>query len=64
MSKENKPCPFCSGRYLYVIGVGEDDSKERIMCADCGSVGPLAESKEEAWDKWNKRDGEDEQSSH
>lgn len=57
MNKENKLCPFCKNKYLYVIGINNDMDceQQKILCADCGATGPFADSPEEAWEKWNKR---------
>ncbi|MBD5641852.1 MAG: restriction alleviation protein, Lar family [Desulfovibrio sp.] len=61
MSQEKKRCPFCGNKHLYVIGINDDMDceQEKILCADCGATGPFADSPEEAWEKWNKRGGDD-----
>ena len=57
MNKQNKPCPFCGNKYLYIIGVNDDTDcdQEKVLCADCGATGPFADNTKEAWEKWNKR---------
>lgn len=55
MNKENKPCPFCGSDELYV----EDEHPFWAGCDHCGAQGPSASTPYEAWEKWNKRSGED-----
>lgn len=42
------PCPFCGGEALVLVAV------RRILCNSCGSMGPIADTKEAAIEAWNK----------
>lgn len=34
-----KPCPFCGGEPIYIVGIhnGYDDESGRIRCQECGA---------------------------
>jgi hypothetical protein len=47
------PCPFCSRRDVRVIEV--DGNAWAIVCAACGSIGPMGSNEEDARRRWNLR---------
>ena len=54
------PCPFCGGNNLdFITNVDGErlTGKEYIVCNDdnCLAEGSIADNKEEALEKWNKR---------
>lgn len=62
MSKENKPCPFCGGKKISAVR----DSLTglwAIGCETCFIIYGVSNTQEEAWEKWNKRSGEDDKHS-
>jgi len=55
-----KPCPFCGSEIERNTNVWDSFKiynykmpKERIICKNCKTIGPIAETKEEAIEKWN-----------
>ena len=64
---ELKPCPFaCKGKTARVYDFQNCSLYDfqdyhtlswrwRVKCDKCGAEGPIADSKEEAIDAWNKR---------
>lgn len=56
MNKENKPCPFCGS---IMIDIFANNPPFYVVCCNCGVFGPDVNTREEAWEKWNKRNGED-----
>ncbi len=50
-----KPCPFCGGLHLEVIG----GVISLILCRDCNTAGPVdyknCKNTEDAYAAWNKR---------
>lgn len=51
-----KPCPFCSSENAYVANYGE---KIAIECPDCDCSTRLCDTRDEAIDAWNMRDGKE-----
>lgn len=51
MKKENKPCPFCGSKSLRVSA----PFPYFICCTHCEGDGPVGNTPEEAWEKWNDR---------
>ena len=49
-----KPCPFCSNSNAYVADYSE---KFAVECPNCDCSTRLCDTKEEAVDAWNMRDG-------
>ena len=47
-----KPCPHCGGHRLHVSRFLTDSAVE---CLDCGSAGPLMDTREAAKAAWNDR---------
>lgn len=59
MSEENKPCPFCKSDDLHSCSRTRSFNQGFIVvCGNCKSEGPLGETRKEAWEKWNKRSGD------
>lgn len=57
MKKENKPCPFCGSKNIFLeVLLGRQ--LRRIRCSDCEACGPVDEIADEAVEKWNKRSGD------
>ena len=52
---ELKPCPFCGGEKISIIG---PDEGYWTLCLDCLGEGGIGETVEEAVSLWNLRDGE------
>lgn len=55
---ELKPCPFCEGKTVSIYDYQNYYTLPyhwRVKCDKCGAEGPIADSKEEAIDAWNKR---------
>lgn len=54
---EHLPCPFCgSGTLMPYRPSTVEYHRRRIMCEDCGAVGPYAEEGEmAAWSRWDTR---------
>lgn len=55
-----KPCPFCGGEPTLTDC---DDGKAWVQCYECFTEGPLYASTDESIAAWNRRSGEDEESS-
>lgn len=62
MENKLKPCPFCKNFQYFDIA---EDSRYQgehnawfVMCEDCFTRGPRAETREEAIEAWNRRAGE------
>lgn len=53
---ELKPCPWCNNAIELHVGGFENSKWFWVMCDGCGCSGPEASTKEEAINKWNKRD--------
>lgn len=54
-----KPCPFCGGKADFATWIFEGGKKEySVMCDDCDADVYSCETKEEAAEKWNRRDFE------
>lgn len=53
------PCPFCKSEEVYVIGFSTEDEEEIIAyageCQECGALGPLSKTQEEAKQKYDSR---------
>lgn len=52
-----KPCPFCSSEHAYIANYGE---KFVVECPQCDCSTKLCDTKDEAADIWNIRDGKEE----
>ena len=53
-------CPFCGKPHKLALQDGRPHVDVRwICCANCGSGGPMASTEQEAWEKWDRRDGRD-----
>ncbi len=52
-----KPCPFCSSEHACIASYGEQFAVE---CLDCDCSTRLCDTKEEAADAWNMRNGKEE----
>lgn len=67
MNKEMKLCPFCGSNSIGVFSrtgfIVPYNHGLVVYCQDCESNGPIAETRKEAWEKWNKRSGEDDKHS-
>jgi Lar family restriction alleviation protein len=52
-----EPCPFCEGLSIFCFDVAglSGASFKQLVCASCGSAGPIAENKAKAIEKWNWR---------
>lgn len=51
---ENVCCPFCKGIDLQVVDT-DLDCGYFVVCTSCECHGPLAQTKEEAFDLWQTR---------
>lgn len=55
-----KPCPFaCKGKTVSVYDFQNYYTlpwRWRVKCDKCGAEGPIADSKQQAIDAWNRRD--------
>lgn len=58
MSGENKPCQFCGEKENIKCVYRRQWGEYSICCGNCFSCGPLADTPEKAWEKWNKRSGD------
>ena len=53
-------CPFCSKPHKLALQDGRPYINVYwICCANCGSGGPMADTEQEAWERWDKRGGGD-----
>ena len=54
-------CPFCGSGDFHVEAANSLDcdgnALDRVVCYDCGSLGPCAYTKDGAIDRWNRRSG-------
>lgn len=56
MSKENKRCPFCGSNDIHSISrTRRFNQGFIIVCGNCRAEGPLAETRNGSWEKWNQR---------
>lgn len=59
MEEKLKPCPFgCGKEYLTIYDYQNYYNLPyhwKVRCGKCGGEGPLAKSRQEAIDAWNKR---------
>ena len=46
-----KPCPFCGASGARLL-----DTRDGVVCLDCDTMGPAADSSSEAAARWNRRD--------
>ena len=54
----NEPCPFCGKKTAAVDTLNYTSGKPgkfRVQCQDCGGATKWHETKDEAWDAWNRR---------
>ena len=62
-----KPCPFCGGEAEFVLGEEyreeHKQSKDWIQCSSCGIETPYFDTPEKAAEAWNRREGEQNESS-
>lgn len=52
-----KPCLFCGETYKMKTLYNMGSESYRVCCGNCFAAGPLADTLEEAWEKWNSRSG-------
>lgn len=52
-----KPCPFCGREEITVRR--RDWDFFSATCLNCAATGPYSETREEAIQAWNKREGDD-----
>ena len=55
---DHKLCPFCGSKNSS-LRTDIDRKYFNAGCDDCGAEGDMAESPEEAWNKWDARYGEE-----
>ena len=53
MNKENKKCPQCKSKNIYVYHSIFDEYD--IICKDCNFHNGRCLTEEDAWKEWNKR---------
>jgi Lar family restriction alleviation protein len=67
VKEELKPCPFCGSEKLRVFepleGATGPLTSFWVSCvglagADCFAIGPLSTSRDEAIERWNRRNGD------
>lgn len=57
MSQKPQPCPFCFSDKTRSTSIGSEDNDERdwfVECTNCLANGPMADSRHEAVQEWNK----------
>lgn len=56
MEEIKELCPFCGDEFIPILDVVEvQDGRLAVKCGNCGAIGPLAETPEEAVKLWNRR---------
>lgn len=50
----HRPCPFCGGTHLIATFLFHPHH-QCIKCADCGTHGPDAKTRQDAWKAWDRR---------
>ena len=60
--KELKPCPFCGGENLEILGGDDIDKLTLISCDNCGATVAFEKKKISAINAWNRRANNDKQS--
>jgi Lar family restriction alleviation protein len=57
MNKELKPCPFCGGDNIKVLGgkIGKHDTNFFVVCKDCSATSGTDPEKTNVIEAWNRR---------
>jgi len=57
-TSEIKPCPICGATWKHGVSLTKFNDAWAVGCDKCGWPGPLADTKEEAIELWNRRVGD------
>jgi Lar family restriction alleviation protein len=53
----DKPCPFCWSEDVEPTDQSCTSPPLRVIaCRNCGAEGPVAQTDDKAWERWNRRD--------